>query len=151
METGKAQRPEYQDMITDPYAVQTGPDFDAATKLMGANIATSAGAARDQALAGMARAGVQGADTTRALSDIAGKQAYNMGLLDINRRQQMMDAINQARAQRNKFAQEQYNIDQQNYAAEQAARAGGISGMLAPGLQLGASYLGNKMAQKGGQ
>lgn len=130
MENGKA-----APLIDDPYnAAIHAPDQSALRRAMMQRIAANAGQNQAGALAGLQKAGVQGADSSRAIGRIAGEQGQAQGQLeaqlgqqDFNNRLGLMDAINQnRRAQMQAYNQEQEQRG--NFWGGLAKTAGGVAG-----------------------
>ncbi len=112
------------DFIEDPYSASIhAPDQGPLRQAMMGRIRKGAGRSQAGALAGLQKAGVQGADTSRAIGRVAESENEDIGALeaglgqqDFNNRLGLMGSINQAR--RAKYDQEMdaynHNKDEEN-------------------------------------
>jgi hypothetical protein len=105
-----------------------------------ARIGNAAAKGREQSLAQLRKAGVRGADTGAAIAGVAGQQMDAMGNLEANLAQ--MDQ--QAKADAQRRAMEQYTAQMMGFAGEQQGRSGFLNSLMgAAGSGLGA-YFGGK-------
>lgn len=135
-------KPDDLKLETDPYAMQGAPDLSPMRQAMMQRIAKQGEGSTNQAMASLNKAGVQGADQTRALADIAGNVAQGqaqgeaqLNQQDFGNRMGLMEALNNARTRK-------YGIDSQNYGNEQSARQGFWGGAMDLGGTLGGAALG---------
>ncbi len=110
--------------IEDPYSASIhAPDQSPLRQAMMMRIRQGAGRSQAGALAGLQKAGVQGADTSRAIGRVAESENQDIGSLeaglgqqDFNNRLGLMDSINQARKAK-------YDRDAAAYENEQKGRS----------------------------
>jgi hypothetical protein len=129
---------------TDLNAYQ-GMDTSPMLKAGKARIGNAAAKGREQALAQLRKAGVRGADTGAAIAGVAGNQLDALGNLEAN----LAGMDQQARADAQRRAMEQYAAQMMGYAGEQQGRSGFWNSLMgAAGSGLG-SYFGGKAAAGG--
>lgn len=132
---GKPDRPGY---ITDPNQVTSGFDYSPLANSYKRAFLGRQGNAKEQALASMSRAGIaSGADTGRALSDIAAKTETGLSDIDANMawkqwqdKLDMMDRLN-------RLKQAEYQEGMKDYESEQAGRGAALKGLFSAGTSLG--------------
>lgn len=110
-----------------------------------ARIGRGAAAGREQALARLRQAGVQGADQGAALANVAGQQAEAEGNLEAA----LAQLDQQTRMANRDFAMQRYANDLSAFGAENAGRGAFWNSLAELGGSLGGAYLGGAMGRKG--
>ena len=106
--------PDYGAFNADPNAY-AGFDSSKLRQALSQRMAARGGLAQAQAQAGLSKAGIKGADTTRAMADLAAQQELGANEMDANLALQDY----QSKMQNMAMARDQYNM-QQNWAGAQA-------------------------------
>lgn len=139
--------PDYGGFNMDPNAYQ-GFDSSKLRQALMQRQAQRGGAAQAQALAGLSKAGIKGADTGRQLTDLAAQQEQGANELDANLALQDY----QSKIQQMAMAQNQYNRGQDWNAMQSQAEDQGRSqlwgNLFNTGATLGGAALGGWMGNK---
>jgi hypothetical protein len=130
----------------DPMAY-SGFDSSALAKAMRRRMMEQGARTQAQATAGLNKAGIKGADTSRALTDLAAQQEQGLGdieaqtaLQDYNTRMANRDAAM-------KMEMFKQSLNAQRQAAEEASRSSFWGNLMNVGGAIGGAYLGNKWGQ----
>lgn len=143
--------PDYSGFNMNPDAYQ-GYNSSKLRQALSQRMAQRGGAAQAQAQAALSKSGIKGADTTRAMTDLAAQQELGANEMDAN-----LDLQDyQSKLQMMKLAQDQYNMQQgwqgAQAQAEDAGRSALWQNLFNTGANVGGSILGNWADKKfGGQ
>ena len=159
MSTGQPQnKPNAPTYITDPYASGISTyDQGPLRQAMQQAIAKNAAGSREQALSSLGRAGVNGADTGRAMNDVASTEANQENQLeaqlsqqDYQNRMSQMSYLNSLAANQYNSQLTSYYSDLNAYLAERQSRANSLQSGLSAGMSTGGSMLGQYLGSKSG-
>ena len=143
--------PDYSGFNMDPESYK-GFDSSKLRQALSRRIAQRGGQAQAQAQAALTKSGIKGADTTRALTDLAGQQELNTNEMDANLALQDY----QSKMQQMAIARDQYNMGQ-NWAgaqsqSEDASRSALWNSLFNVGASVGGAVAGSWADKKfGGQ
>lgn len=141
MESGRPDRPNYEQYDTDLSKYMQGPEVEAlreAFALQGGDAGRQYMAAQSKMLG----SGTTSGSNAGRLANIAALTQKGTNAATLAAAKEQMDAFNRARDARNRLLAQQYGADANAYGQEQQARGSAIGGLLGGGANVLGSYLG---------